>query len=464
MGRDLKKIRLPKIEVPEHRRALGEALRKEYASRAGAPGRRRLPIAGKGWKIAIPAAGLIVMGLVVILVFSLVGSPTGGEPGLPVLSESQALAARVEAHTEGFDFALFKEVTQKDGANNIVLSPLSARVALAMAYNGAGDEVAKDMAQVLDFEGMSLEQVNAMMRNKLVSLQGADPALELEIANSVWSDDGVDFKADFRQRCVESYDAEVASVDFDGEEAAGIIDGWVDEKTHGKIPKITDEFDLPGTVAMLINALYMKGSWAAQFDAAMTVNRDFHLVGGATVQVPMMNQAGSYSYYENPDFQAVSLPYQGGRLSMYVFLPREGKSLDDFVASLNRDNWEGWMTLFSVRAGQIALPRFKMDYEKNLNTTLASLGMGSAFVGGAFPKMTDEDPLWIHKVIQKTYLDVNEEGTEATAATAINMTKGMSSPQEQPFVMEVDRPFFFAIRDNRTGTLLFMGSILDPRG
>jgi len=468
VGLDNDRIRLPKFEIASHRRALGEALEKGYAEKAaGREVESALPSARRrrALRIAIPAAAIIVAGLVVVLVFSLAGTQPGGEEGITTMSESQALAARVETHTTGFDFALFREVMVEGGGENTVLSPLSARLALAMAYNGANDEVAEEMAYVLDFAGLSLDEVNTMMRNLLTSLLGADENVQLEIANSIWSDDEVTFDPDFRRRCVESYDAEVADVDFQGGEAAGTIDSWVNEKTHGSIPGIAGAFDLEVLEAMLINALYFKGTWTVQFDPAMTADMVFHLADSGTKTVPMMSQAGFYDYYENLDFQAVSLPYGNGRLSMYIFLPQEDKNLEGFIYSLNRENWEKWMAAFDKREGMIYLPRFKMEHEKDLSPALTSLGMGSAFSanGYAFPKMVSEGSLWIDKVVQKTYMSVKEEGTEVAASTGIGMTWKSSLASNQPFIMEVNRPFFFAIADNQTGTLLFMGSIFEPQ-
>jgi serine protease inhibitor len=383
----------------------------------------------------------------------------GGSALVTETQETEALAAREETRTTGFDFALFREVAGED-SGNVVLSPLSARIALAMAYNGASDEVAEEMAYVLDFAGMSLDEVNAMMRGIIDSLVEADENVQLEMANSIWSDDECAFLEDFRARCVQSYDAEVASVDFDGPEAAGIIDAWVNEKTHGKIPEIAGSFDLEIIGAMLFNALYLKGAWTYQFDPSLTAHDSFTLADGGIIKVPFMNQVGDYDYYENEDFQAVSLPYGDGRLSMYVFLPADEGSLDDFVQSLNRDDWERWMAAFSSKEGMISLPRFQLEYTKNLSMALSSLGMGSAFIGDAFPRMANVQPFWIDRVVQKTFIDVNEEGTEAAAATAVGMTWG--GDFEHQFFMEVNRPFFFAIRDNQTGTLLFMGAIEEP--
>ena len=465
MGLDIRRVKLLKIEILSHRGALEEALMKGFPESAADHRSKQFPLSGKkrrrGMKIAVSAAAVIALGLVALLVFSLVGPTIDGESGVTILSESQAMAARIETCAVGFDFALFRKVNEVGGRENICLSPLSTRVALAMAYNGASDEVAQAMAEVLDFEGMSLDEVNTMMRDLLASLRDADEAVQLEIANSVWSDNTVAFNPDSRQRWVDNYNAEVGSVDFEGGEAAGTINNWVDEKTQGKIPEIAGASDLEQITVMLINALYLKGIWTHQFDPGMTSDSDFHLSDGGKKKVPMMHQMDNYDYYENEEFQAVSLPYGNERLSMYIFLPREGESLDGFIGDLNRENWERWMAAFDGREGAISLPRFEMDYEKDLNAALYSLGMGSAFLpGDAFPRMASIHPQWIDSVIQKTYIDVNEEGTEASAVTMIGITAGIDA--EQPFLMEVDRPFFFAIRDNQTGTLLFMGSVIEP--
>jgi serpin B len=467
VGPDIEEIRLPEIEIPSHRGALEKALMEYGTERAAGRKQVKTPLSGRRrsrrMRVAVSAAAVISLGLVALLVFFLVGTAINGESGRTMLSESRALAARIETRAAGFDFALFREVYGEDGGENVCLSPLSARIALAMAYNGASDEVAREMAYVLDFEGMSLEDVNAMMRDLQASLRDADEDVLLEIANSIWGDEGLAFDPGFRQRCVECYDAEVGSVDFQGWEAAGAIDAWVDEKTHGNIPDITEGLDLDTISIAIINALYMKGTWTQQFDPGMTGDRDFHLPDGGTKKVPTMHQAGSYDYYENGDFQAVSLPYGDGRLSMYIFLPREGESLESFIGGLDRESWEDWMAAFEVREGAIGLPRFEMDYEKDLTPALSSMGMGSAFLpGDAFPDMASIHPLWINHVFQGSHIDVNEEGTEATAITMIGITSGIDIEAEQPFLMEMDRPFFFAIGDNRTGTLLFMGSVVEP--
>ncbi|MDD3718509.1 MAG: serpin family protein [Actinomycetota bacterium] len=475
MASDTGGARLNRIEIPAHREALAKALRKRYEEMAAgpAPAGRILSRPGSRGivKYAVPALAAIALCATVLAVL-VVSWPGGGgtdRTTRTVMTGSQALAAREEARATGFDFALFKEVSG-GVPGNVVLSPLSARMALAMAYNGASDEVAGEMAYVLDFEGMDLDDVNAMMRGLIDSLLQADEdQVQLELANSIWSDDGMGFTEDFRERCVDNYFAEVASVDFGEGESAGIINRWVEEKTQGKITDIVDASeleDLGDLVAMLINTLYFKGDWTRGFDASMDAEGPFRLAGGGTKEVVFMRQAGRFDYLENEVFQAVRLPYGNERLGMYVFLPREGRSLEDFTAGLDLAGWDEWMASFSRVEGEIALPYFGTDFEADLSPALVSLGMGSAFGGDALPGMfagkIDGPGPFMEKVVQKTSIGVNGVGTEAAAATVIHVRWCGLPEQVQGFVMEVDRPFFFAISDNETGTILFMGSIYEP--
>ncbi|MDF5730081.1 MAG: serpin family protein, partial [Rhizonema sp. PD38] len=234
----------------------------------------------------------------------------------------------------------------------------------------------------------------------------------------------------------------------------------VDENTHGKINKIVETID-PKQMLFLINAVYFKGSWTNEFDKKQTANYPFYLTSGEQKQHPMMSQKGKYRYYENKEFQAVSLPYgKDGKVSFYIFLPKQTSSLTTFYKNLNAENWEKWMSQFSKREGSIRLPRFKMNYDLTLNKALTALGMGEAFSSKAnFSEMGKN--LAISEVKHKTFVEVNEEGTEAAAATSVGIMP-LSAPLQGPFQMMVNRPFFCAVRENSTGSVLFMGSIAEP--
>ncbi|GAP95089.1 serpin family protein [Leptolyngbya sp. NIES-2104] len=364
----------------------------------------------------------------------------------------------VEANTR-FGFKLFSEILKKDGKENVFVSPSSVAIALSMAYNGANGQTKTAMAKALEFQGMTLEEINQAHHNLKAALEKADPKVQLLIANSLWARQGVDFNPSFLDRNAKFYDAKVKSLDFEQPAAADEINSWVKESTRGKIPKIVDRIN-PNDVMFLMNAIYFKGKWTNEFDKSNTQTRPFTLVNGSKKQVPLMKRQGNYRYFETNQFQAISLPYGDERLSMYVFLPKS--NLAAFQKSLTAQNWQTWMKQFSAREGQIQLPRFKMDYDVELKEALSALGMGIAFDDAADFSGLSKGTTKIDQVKHKTFVEVNEEGTEAAAVTSIGIVATSIRVPEEPFRMIVDRPFFSAIRDNQTGEILFMGTIVNP--
>lgn len=332
-----------------------------------------------------------------------------------------------------------------------------------MTYNGASGSTKEAMAKALEFKELNLQQINSSNAVLKKILENPDPKVQLTIANSLWANKEASFNPDFLQRNRDFYTARVTNLNFTDSGAPSIINEWVNEKTRGKISKIIEKIE-PSQVLFLINAIYFKGSWTNEFDKQQTAEYPFYLFSGQQKQHPMMSQSGDYKYYENQQFQAVSLPYgKDGNISFYVFLPKQNSSLVSFYQNLKAENWENWMTQFSKREGFIRLPRFKMDYDITLNNALSALGMGEAFSNKAnFSAMGKN--LKMSEVKHKTFVEVNEEGTEAAAATSVGimpLSAQLSPPK--PFRMIVDRPFFCAIRDNQTGSILFMGSIVEPQ-
>ena len=367
----------------------------------------------------------------------------------------------IEANTR-FSFKLFSEVLKQDGKKNVFVSPSSVAIALSMVYNGAKGETQQAIAKALEMQGMSLSEINQANASLKTSLESSDPKVQLTIANSLWVRKGVDFKPEFIQRNQTFYAAEVESLDFANPSAPGQINGWVKKNTQGKISEIVDRIDAD-QVMFLINAIYFKGKWMTEFDKGRTTNQPFTLANGLQKQHPLMSQKGDYRYYENQQFQAVSLPYGKGRTSLYVFLPKPNSSLAEFQKTLTAENWQTWMKTFGKREGSIRLPRFKMDYEIELKKSLSALGMGIAFdpAKADFSNLSTTSTR-IDEVKHKTFVEVNEEGTEAAAVTSIGIRVTSAQVTVAPFSMTVDRPFFCAIRDNKTGEILFMGSISDP--
>ena len=370
----------------------------------------------------------------------------------------------VNAYT-GFSLKLFRQVADGAGDANVFLSPTSVAFALSMTYNGAEAETRDAMARALDVQGMSLEAINTANRDWRAALSRPDPKVELTIANSLWGREGTPFRADFLQRTREFYGADVAALDFGDPSASRTINSWVSRSTNDRIREIVPPRIDPQTVMYLINAIYFKGSWTNPFDPRATRDLPWHLPGGATRMQPMMHRDGVYPVLDGDGFTAVGLPYGGGRVSMYIFLPDNGSSLAALRRRLDAEQWQGWMDDFREQRLLLTMPRFRLEYEVRLVEALKTLGMGVAFdparanLGGMLPReYLARGNAYISDVKHKTFLEVTEWGTEAAGATSVEV--GVTSV---PPSLVIDRPFLAAIRDNRTGTVLFLGQIVDPK-
>lgn len=372
--------------------------------------------------------------------------------------------ARLVSSNMNFGFKLYGEIVRQGAGKNIFISPSSIGLCLAMAYNGAEGETKQAMARALEAQGMTLDELNRAYAGLKAALENPDPKVQLQIANSLWARKGIKLNPEFIKRDKQFYDAQVTELDFDSPAAPATINQWVSDKTNGKIDQIIDSIDRD-TILFLINAIYFKGKWTNEFAKERTKDDVFHLESASEKRLPMMSQSGSYKYYEAQNFQAVSLPYGDRRVSMYIFLPMKGATLGQFQKSLTAANWESWMKGFAESEGDIIMPRFKIEYEVTLNDALKALGMEPAFDPSRanFAGMLQSgENAYISKVKHKTFVEVNEEGTEAAAVTSTEMRATSAQMPRQRFRMVVDHPFFCAIRDNATGTVLFMGSIFEP--
>lgn len=373
---------------------------------------------------------------------------------------------RLHAATNRFAFKLYDQVSKQRSGPNTFVSPASVMLALAMTYNGADGTTRQAMARTLELEGMSLDEVNRAFADLKSALKPADSKIQLKIANSLWARNGFNLKPEFVKRNEDSFAAEVASLNFGDPAAVKTINSWVSKNTDGKIDKILDRIE-DGAVLFLINAIYFKGQWQIEFKKEDTKPDTFRVSAAQRKDVSMMSQSGTFFYYKGKDFQSVALPYGDGSVSMYIFLPDEKTSLDQFERSLTAENWDAWMNSFQPAPGDLKLPRFKVEWEATLNEPLKTLGMAEAFSPqrANFSQMAQVGPdnnLYISEVRHKTWAEVNEEGTVAAAVTSVGVfVTSVQVPRER-FEMKVDRPFFFAIRDNRTKVVLFMGSVSIP--
>jgi serpin B len=378
--------------------------------------------------------------------------------GTVVFAQTNSTMEKVAGAYNDFGLKLLAQTRQSFPGKNVFLSPVGLAFALSMAADGAQGDTLRQMRTTLQLPAaLGLNEANAALLKHLSSL---DAKIKLEIADSLWTADDATINPSFLARNRQSYQAEIASVDFKNPATAQKINAWCSEHTHGKIPKIVQP-PLDNNRLILLNAIYFKGDWTAPFDKKLTHDMPFTLGSGQSVTHPRISRTGDFDYYEDDNFQAARLPYAGAAVSAYVFLPK--KSLEDFVQNLTIANWDQWTRRFRSTKGTVELPRFKLENEYKLNDVLETLGMPLAFTRLANFHGISVESLYIDWVKQKTYVDVNEEGTEAAAVTGVGMRAMAVMRQPPPFRMVVDRPFFLAIRENQTGAILFLGAIMDPR-
>ena len=364
---------------------------------------------------------------------------------------------RIVEGANAFTFDLVREAVRAlPPDSNALLSPLSASMALGMALNGADGETWSAMREALRLDGMTEPDIDRGYRDLMTLLGGLDSRTEMRVANSMWADRSLTLTPAFVHAGRTFFDAEVATLDFLRPESLDRINGWVDQATRGRIPRLLEEVS-SDEVLFLINAIYFKGKWRAPFDPGETRDGPFHPAGGGSHTVPLMHLEETLRYAEGDDYQAVDLLYGSGAFAMTVLLPRGAGSPAELVAGLSAERWLELTGAFEERLVTLTLPRFRLEYGRTLLDDLAQLGMGIAFTPAAdFHRIADVGPdrLYITRVDQKTFIEVNEEGTEAAAATAVGI--GRTSAPE-PVEMRVDRPFAFAIRERLSGAILFLG-------
>ena len=365
-----------------------------------------------------------------------------------------------------FGLKLFHAITTASPQSNVFISPLSVSLALGMAYNGAGGTTREAMQKTLELSGLTIEEANQSYTSLIELLGGMDPLVKFQIANSIWYRQNFTVENKFLEVNKTYFNAEVTGLNFDDPAASKTINDWVNKSTKGKITKIVDDQIDPLTVMFLINAMYFKGTWTTEFNKQSTRDDWFYPAPGDSASCKMMARADTFVYFENDLFQAVDLPYGNGDFSMTVLLPRPGVAVDSLAAQFSLKNWEQWTKSFAQSAGKLLLPKFKLEYDRLLNDDLTALGMGVAFEPGNadFTEINQIVKLYISKVKHKTYVDVDEEGTEAAAVTSVEIGLTSIGGGSSSFVMRVDRPFVFVIREHHSGTLLFMGRVVRPAG
>jgi serpin B len=359
-------------------------------------------------------------------------------------------------------------VAEKQGQKNLCVSPLSIDLAVLLVQNGAAGTTKLGIASTLGLAKDNPDQVNEAARNLRTVLLTADPKVKLLLANSLWTQKGASFKPEFLDSDSKFFHADVSDVDFGTPAGVKTINDWVSQKTMGKIPTIIDG-PQPGMKLFALNAVYFKGSWTDPFNKSSTKDGDFTTVDYNKIQAPLMHRTGRFGYSESAGAQLLSIPYGSGRLSMVLYLPKTVSDVVFYAKSLDAKTWAQWMSGLRDQTVVVTMPKFKVEYNGLLNEPLEQLGMSDAFSANKadFSGMTGNKGLYISKVIHRVTAEVNEEGTEASAATGIGMMATSPGPGYQPPpppVFVADHPFLYAIRDNGTGAILFTGLLYDPRG
>lgn len=370
-------------------------------------------------------------------------------------------SAQIIAADNQFGFELFQKVNAAaDGSTNTMISPMSVSLALAMLYNGTDGNTKTQIENMLHKENLTPDDINQSYKDLVEGLSSHDPKVELMISNAIFYRKTFNIKNDFITTNQNYYNAEVAGLNFSKTtETLNTVNGWVNDKTKGKIDKILDQ-SKPEDIMYLLNAIYFNGEWQYRFDTKDTNNQPFTKADSQVVQVPTMSIENKFNYFSNQTFQMLEMPYGSGKYSMLVFLPTSGKTTNDVISLLNSENMADWLSKMSEQNKKVYFPKFEFKFDKSLVEVLKSLGMTDAFNSSAnLSGIADGGNLQVSEVMHKTYIKVDERGTEAAAVTEVTIIVTSVGPDNS---FRVDHPFVFAIREKDTNSILFIGKVMNP--
>jgi serpin B len=358
-----------------------------------------------------------------------------------------------------FTLKLFRNLDSANTGNtNLFVSPLSASFALGMTSNGSSGQTLTAFENTLNFAGLTQAQVNGYYNNLITNLPQLDPNTTLDIANSIWYKQGFSVLPQFLQTDSAYFHAQIQALDFSTPAAVTTINNWVSTNTKGYIPSIISQ--IPGNAVMyLVNAIYFKSIWNEKFDPTQTKSMPFYLAGNSTVQASFMTGRVDFNSYFDTNVDVFELPYSNSKYSMVIVMPASNTTaLNEVVAGLDSAQWQTWMAKLSPVKTAITLPKFKFSYDTLLNNALTDLGLGVAFSDTAnFSLINPTMPLKISQVVHKAYVETDESGTTAAAATSVGIITAIAAPTPL-----INRPFIFAIREMSSGLILFVGTVNNP--
>jgi len=376
--------------------------------------------------------------------------------------ESDKIAETVNRNLVGSntDFALkiLKELSGKSETSNVFISPISISLSAAIAYNGAKNNTANEIAKTFEFKDYDIDEFNNSFKNLLLSMKDIDEMVKLHTANSLWFEKDFVVKESFTDTVENLYSASIFNKDFKKLETVNEINNWVSNATEQKITKVIDKQALSDSVMLLISAIYFKGQWKEKFKEENTKEDDFFLMDESIKKVQMMQITRDFDYHEEENFQMIRIPYGRNKTAMYVFLPKKDIGINKFLNDLTTDLLDKCILDSYSTKVILEFPKFNIEYFVSLKSPLKSLGVSDAFMKDAADFSNIAPELFISDMEHKAIIEVNEEGTVAAAANSFSM--GLVA--EKPVSFIVDKPFVLFIRDDRTGNILFEGKITEP--
>ncbi|WP_299666915.1 serpin family protein [uncultured Polaribacter sp.] len=357
-----------------------------------------------------------------------------------------------------FAFDIFKKISNEENKENYMISPVSLSLALGMTYNGAENSTKTAFESTLNYTSFLPEEINTINKEIITNLSDNSAGSTFKIANSIWIENSFPVKENFTNINANYYSAAVEKLDFSNPNSVNIINNWVSDKTYQKISKIIDIINADD-IMFLINAIYFKSDWKYSFNPSETTALPFYGKNN-TQDVKTMQLTADLDFYENTNFTAVKLPYKNDKYAMTLLLPKDGKNIEDISNLLNTENWGNWNANFSKKEVALKMPKFTFSYEKELKEQLTDLGLGVAFTNSADFSNISDVPLSISFVLQKTFIEVNELGTEAAAVTAVGI--GVTSVDLSKKSVALNKPFLFAITEKETNSICFIGKIGMP--
>lgn len=405
--------------------------------------------------------------LFIIIIYVLTSCSTTTSP-LDVKKEStlpRALTSTEESLIEAdknFGIKIFQSINESSTSDNIFISPLSVSLALGMTLNGASGQTYKDMKHTLELNGLTEQEINEAYKSLIDLLLNLDEKVIFEIANSIWPREGYPILPSFIEVNQKYFYSEAKPLDFNRTDAVDIINAWISEKTHGRIEDMLDY--IPAEAVMyLINAIYFKGTWTYRFDEDLTQIDNFYTTPDNPNECQLMKISGTWLYSHNDFVEIVDLPYGDSLYSMSVLLPAPNEAIDEFISQLTPEKLEQYFQNLDYKFGTITMPKLKLDYKQLLNDVLINLGMEIAFDPDAadFSRINGYGELYINRVIHQSFIQIDEEGTEAAAATIVEVCL-TALPDTSDFYMYVNRPYIFIIRERVKNTILFIGKITKP--